>query len=71
MAKELSNIEKCLMDYTDKNDTTRRMILTYLHYVYALGFDEIPNYDVMINVFTKRTTSSVFDILIKKKGVSS
>lgn len=69
MAKELSNIEKCLMDYTDKNDTTRRMILTYLHYVYALGFDEIPNYDVMINVFTKRTTS-VFDIPIKK-GVSS
>jgi serine/threonine protein kinase len=43
MAKELSNIEKCLAEITDNN--TCRPILEYIRYTYGLGFNQNPNYD--------------------------
>ena len=46
MSKELSNIEKCLSEITD--DNSHLPILEYLRYVYALGFNQTPNYDCSI-----------------------
>lgn len=52
MSKEFSNIEKCILDVTDKTHDNVNSTLEYLRYSYALGFNETPNYQLLSRLFS-------------------